>query len=187
MSSSTIDAYSELFNGIANAASTTSKNGLSNYKVQQDIKFATNKSSLKKLNKYGARTFEVTSRNSHKDISQWETYKKLTNILGVDGKGQITVIGELINSNGQHDKSAQFDSMRSSVLISKGSKRRHYAMKDVSEFTERNASTLKKLAPIKEAQLNKRKDILDSFNLSLIHICRCRRYAVCRSRWSPYH
>eukprot|EP00826_Nyctotherus_ovalis_P008030 TRINITY_DN12072_c0_g2_i1.p1 TRINITY_DN12072_c0_g2~~TRINITY_DN12072_c0_g2_i1.p1 ORF type:complete len:510 (+),score=105.61 TRINITY_DN12072_c0_g2_i1:61-1590(+) len=26
-----------------------------------------------------------------------------------------------------------------------------------------------------------------SFNLSLIHICRCRRYAVCRSRWSPYH
>eukprot|EP00826_Nyctotherus_ovalis_P058538 TRINITY_DN8052_c0_g1_i1.p2 TRINITY_DN8052_c0_g1~~TRINITY_DN8052_c0_g1_i1.p2 ORF type:complete len:125 (-),score=14.50 TRINITY_DN8052_c0_g1_i1:9-383(-) len=24
-------------------------------------------------------------------------------------------------------------------------------------------------------------------DLSLIHICRCRRYAVCRSRWSPYH
>ena len=23
--------------------------------------------------------------------------------------------------------------------------------------------------------------------LSLIHILRCRRYAVCRSRWSPYH
>eukprot|EP00826_Nyctotherus_ovalis_P031433 TRINITY_DN25122_c0_g1_i1.p1 TRINITY_DN25122_c0_g1~~TRINITY_DN25122_c0_g1_i1.p1 ORF type:complete len:151 (-),score=34.84 TRINITY_DN25122_c0_g1_i1:11-463(-) len=23
--------------------------------------------------------------------------------------------------------------------------------------------------------------------LSLIHICRCRRYAVCRSRWSPTH
>ena len=23
--------------------------------------------------------------------------------------------------------------------------------------------------------------------LSLIHIWRCRRYAVCRSRWSPYH
>eukprot|EP00826_Nyctotherus_ovalis_P029977 TRINITY_DN23789_c0_g1_i1.p1 TRINITY_DN23789_c0_g1~~TRINITY_DN23789_c0_g1_i1.p1 ORF type:complete len:102 (+),score=7.90 TRINITY_DN23789_c0_g1_i1:91-396(+) len=23
--------------------------------------------------------------------------------------------------------------------------------------------------------------------LSLIHICRCRRYAVCRSRWSPDH
>ena len=25
------------------------------------------------------------------------------------------------------------------------------------------------------------------FDLSLIHIWRCRRYAVCRSRWSPYH
>eukprot|EP00826_Nyctotherus_ovalis_P014385 TRINITY_DN14001_c0_g1_i8.p1 TRINITY_DN14001_c0_g1~~TRINITY_DN14001_c0_g1_i8.p1 ORF type:complete len:195 (+),score=31.14 TRINITY_DN14001_c0_g1_i8:177-761(+) len=25
------------------------------------------------------------------------------------------------------------------------------------------------------------------WDLSLIHICRCRRYAVCRSRWSPYH
>ena len=23
--------------------------------------------------------------------------------------------------------------------------------------------------------------------LSLIHICRCRRYYLCRSRWSPYH
>eukprot|EP00826_Nyctotherus_ovalis_P053421 TRINITY_DN6946_c0_g2_i5.p2 TRINITY_DN6946_c0_g2~~TRINITY_DN6946_c0_g2_i5.p2 ORF type:complete len:123 (+),score=27.63 TRINITY_DN6946_c0_g2_i5:88-456(+) len=29
--------------------------------------------------------------------------------------------------------------------------------------------------------------IADSEELSLIHICRCRRYAVCRSRWSPYH
>eukprot|EP00826_Nyctotherus_ovalis_P025078 TRINITY_DN19383_c0_g1_i1.p1 TRINITY_DN19383_c0_g1~~TRINITY_DN19383_c0_g1_i1.p1 ORF type:complete len:120 (+),score=24.65 TRINITY_DN19383_c0_g1_i1:241-600(+) len=27
----------------------------------------------------------------------------------------------------------------------------------------------------------------EEFSLSLIHICRCRRYAVCRSRWSPYH
>ena len=26
-----------------------------------------------------------------------------------------------------------------------------------------------------------------SLCLSLIHIWRCRRYAVCRSRWSPYH
>ena len=26
-----------------------------------------------------------------------------------------------------------------------------------------------------------------SQSLSLIHIWRCRRYAVCRSRWSPYH
>eukprot|EP00826_Nyctotherus_ovalis_P028475 TRINITY_DN22497_c0_g1_i2.p1 TRINITY_DN22497_c0_g1~~TRINITY_DN22497_c0_g1_i2.p1 ORF type:complete len:355 (-),score=79.66 TRINITY_DN22497_c0_g1_i2:8-1072(-) len=27
----------------------------------------------------------------------------------------------------------------------------------------------------------------NTIGLSLIHICRCRRYAVCRSRWSPYH
>ena len=27
----------------------------------------------------------------------------------------------------------------------------------------------------------------NSYYLSLIHIWRCRRYAVCRSRWSPYH
>ena len=28
---------------------------------------------------------------------------------------------------------------------------------------------------------------LQVMGLSLIHIWRCRRYAVCRSRWSPYH
>ena len=26
-----------------------------------------------------------------------------------------------------------------------------------------------------------------TYRLSLIHICRCRRYSLCRSRWSPYH
>ena len=29
--------------------------------------------------------------------------------------------------------------------------------------------------------------LVDPLWLSLIHIWRCRRYAVCRSRWSPYH
>ena len=29
--------------------------------------------------------------------------------------------------------------------------------------------------------------ILISKSLSLIHIWRCRRYSLCRSRWSPYH
>eukprot|EP00826_Nyctotherus_ovalis_P038018 TRINITY_DN3526_c0_g6_i1.p1 TRINITY_DN3526_c0_g6~~TRINITY_DN3526_c0_g6_i1.p1 ORF type:complete len:134 (+),score=24.31 TRINITY_DN3526_c0_g6_i1:25-402(+) len=33
----------------------------------------------------------------------------------------------------------------------------------------------------------KSKEIIAEVTLSLIHICRCRRYAVCRSRWSPYH
>eukprot|EP00826_Nyctotherus_ovalis_P004772 TRINITY_DN11053_c0_g2_i1.p1 TRINITY_DN11053_c0_g2~~TRINITY_DN11053_c0_g2_i1.p1 ORF type:complete len:127 (-),score=21.13 TRINITY_DN11053_c0_g2_i1:23-403(-) len=31
------------------------------------------------------------------------------------------------------------------------------------------------------------KHMYSALILSLIHICRCRRYAVCRSRWSPYH
>ena len=26
-----------------------------------------------------------------------------------------------------------------------------------------------------------------ALTLSLIHIWRCRRYSLCRSRWSPYH
>eukprot|EP00826_Nyctotherus_ovalis_P059849 TRINITY_DN8360_c0_g1_i2.p1 TRINITY_DN8360_c0_g1~~TRINITY_DN8360_c0_g1_i2.p1 ORF type:complete len:577 (-),score=159.04 TRINITY_DN8360_c0_g1_i2:49-1779(-) len=32
-----------------------------------------------------------------------------------------------------------------------------------------------------------KRGIIRHILLSLIHICRCRRYAVCRSRWSPYH
>eukprot|EP00826_Nyctotherus_ovalis_P059918 TRINITY_DN8374_c0_g1_i3.p2 TRINITY_DN8374_c0_g1~~TRINITY_DN8374_c0_g1_i3.p2 ORF type:complete len:187 (-),score=58.27 TRINITY_DN8374_c0_g1_i3:16-576(-) len=30
-------------------------------------------------------------------------------------------------------------------------------------------------------------DIASTYDLSLIHICRCRRSTLCRSRWSPYH
>ena len=38
-------------------------------------------------------------------------------------------------------------------------------------------------------QINAKHDWLQSafLGLSLIHICRCRRYSLCRSRWSPYH
>ena len=35
--------------------------------------------------------------------------------------------------------------------------------------------------------LNFTRLFLPIHGLSLIHIWRCRRYAVCRSRWSPYH
>ena len=31
------------------------------------------------------------------------------------------------------------------------------------------------------------KDIESAHKLSLIHIWRCRRSTLCRSRWSPYH
>jgi len=30
-------------------------------------------------------------------------------------------------------------------------------------------------------------EVMSTQKLSLIHICSCRRYAVCRSLWSPYH
>eukprot|EP00826_Nyctotherus_ovalis_P032816 TRINITY_DN26423_c0_g1_i1.p2 TRINITY_DN26423_c0_g1~~TRINITY_DN26423_c0_g1_i1.p2 ORF type:complete len:114 (+),score=34.83 TRINITY_DN26423_c0_g1_i1:75-416(+) len=35
--------------------------------------------------------------------------------------------------------------------------------------------------------MNEEETLDDQDKLSLIHICRCRRYAVCRSRWSPDH
>ena len=43
--------------------------------------------------------------------------------------------------------------------------------------------------PLKEVLrvATKEDDEREAQNLSLIHIWRCRRYAVCRSRWSPYH
>ena len=30
-------------------------------------------------------------------------------------------------------------------------------------------------------------ETINNYNLSLIHIWRCRRYSLCRCRWSPYH
>eukprot|EP00826_Nyctotherus_ovalis_P007716 TRINITY_DN11968_c0_g1_i2.p2 TRINITY_DN11968_c0_g1~~TRINITY_DN11968_c0_g1_i2.p2 ORF type:complete len:108 (-),score=22.32 TRINITY_DN11968_c0_g1_i2:20-343(-) len=47
---------------------------------------------------------------------------------------------------------------------------------------------LKHLQLNSEKEKNELKKIhSEVMELSLIHICRCRRYAVCRSRWSPYH
>ena len=45
------------------------------------------------------------------------------------------------------------------------------------------------LLPNLAKQLSKKDSIgsRHTFNLSLIHICRCRRRLRCRSRWSPYH
>ena len=34
---------------------------------------------------------------------------------------------------------------------------------------------------------NKGAIFVEELELSLIHICRCRRLLTCRSRWSPYH
>eukprot|EP00826_Nyctotherus_ovalis_P032237 TRINITY_DN26000_c0_g1_i1.p1 TRINITY_DN26000_c0_g1~~TRINITY_DN26000_c0_g1_i1.p1 ORF type:complete len:102 (-),score=17.88 TRINITY_DN26000_c0_g1_i1:9-314(-) len=55
-------------------------------------------------------------------------------------------------------------------------------------------SAIVKLAPslthgLRYIGVMRKRNANDNFilTLSLIHICRCRRYAVCRSRWSPYH
>eukprot|EP00826_Nyctotherus_ovalis_P019184 TRINITY_DN15869_c0_g1_i1.p1 TRINITY_DN15869_c0_g1~~TRINITY_DN15869_c0_g1_i1.p1 ORF type:complete len:175 (+),score=29.80 TRINITY_DN15869_c0_g1_i1:80-604(+) len=50
--------------------------------------------------------------------------------------------------------------------------------------SKESVEEVKSLANALELYLGKWDSIL---KLSLIHICRCRRYAVCRSRWSPYH
>eukprot|EP00826_Nyctotherus_ovalis_P009280 TRINITY_DN12444_c0_g1_i3.p1 TRINITY_DN12444_c0_g1~~TRINITY_DN12444_c0_g1_i3.p1 ORF type:complete len:192 (+),score=56.82 TRINITY_DN12444_c0_g1_i3:379-954(+) len=42
-----------------------------------------------------------------------------------------------------------------------------------------------KMAQIAVKRKLRYQGILAAMLLSLIHICRCRRYAVCRSRWSP--
>ena len=39
---------------------------------------------------------------------------------------------------------------------------------------------------LKIQQVTKDKNI-ETQDLTLIHISRCRRYALCRTRWSPYH
>eukprot|EP00826_Nyctotherus_ovalis_P021220 TRINITY_DN1680_c0_g1_i15.p2 TRINITY_DN1680_c0_g1~~TRINITY_DN1680_c0_g1_i15.p2 ORF type:complete len:110 (+),score=31.34 TRINITY_DN1680_c0_g1_i15:102-431(+) len=39
-----------------------------------------------------------------------------------------------------------------------------------------------------ESELDELKTMMRTwYKLSLIHICRCRRSTLCRSRWSPYH
>eukprot|EP00826_Nyctotherus_ovalis_P011519 TRINITY_DN12994_c0_g4_i1.p1 TRINITY_DN12994_c0_g4~~TRINITY_DN12994_c0_g4_i1.p1 ORF type:complete len:492 (+),score=122.37 TRINITY_DN12994_c0_g4_i1:1207-2682(+) len=50
-------------------------------------------------------------------------------------------------------------------------------------FNLKNAEHVRKKQKEKKEVFNSRQIYI----LSLIHICRCRRYAVCRSRWSPYH
>eukprot|EP00826_Nyctotherus_ovalis_P055801 TRINITY_DN7450_c0_g1_i1.p2 TRINITY_DN7450_c0_g1~~TRINITY_DN7450_c0_g1_i1.p2 ORF type:complete len:107 (+),score=9.19 TRINITY_DN7450_c0_g1_i1:306-626(+) len=53
---------------------------------------------------------------------------------------------------------------------------------DISKLSQSN-----KELPKDKSMSRSRDNLLIVKDLSLIHICRCRRYAVCRSRWSPYH
>eukprot|EP00826_Nyctotherus_ovalis_P029388 TRINITY_DN23214_c0_g2_i1.p2 TRINITY_DN23214_c0_g2~~TRINITY_DN23214_c0_g2_i1.p2 ORF type:complete len:177 (-),score=63.60 TRINITY_DN23214_c0_g2_i1:10-540(-) len=54
-----------------------------------------------------------------------------------------------------------------------------------SRIIDETETKMRELAADREKRLNRLRD--EVMSLSLIHICRCRRYAVCRSRWSPYH
>eukprot|EP00826_Nyctotherus_ovalis_P058177 TRINITY_DN7980_c0_g1_i6.p1 TRINITY_DN7980_c0_g1~~TRINITY_DN7980_c0_g1_i6.p1 ORF type:complete len:214 (+),score=33.67 TRINITY_DN7980_c0_g1_i6:198-839(+) len=58
--------------------------------------------------------------------------------------------------------------------------------KDREVVNEEQYNLIKDNDPVEEVPFDTLKLDNDS-DLSLIHICRCRRYAVCRSRWSPYH
>eukprot|EP00826_Nyctotherus_ovalis_P046572 TRINITY_DN5277_c0_g1_i6.p1 TRINITY_DN5277_c0_g1~~TRINITY_DN5277_c0_g1_i6.p1 ORF type:complete len:456 (-),score=75.07 TRINITY_DN5277_c0_g1_i6:20-1387(-) len=72
---------------------------------------------------------------------------------------------------------------------------RRIRLKKTSEIIELIFEETEKAIEIYERIIsNKEKNGRDNLimieeylKLSLIHICRCRRYAVCRSRWSPYH
>eukprot|EP00826_Nyctotherus_ovalis_P043861 TRINITY_DN4676_c0_g1_i2.p1 TRINITY_DN4676_c0_g1~~TRINITY_DN4676_c0_g1_i2.p1 ORF type:complete len:185 (-),score=75.36 TRINITY_DN4676_c0_g1_i2:15-569(-) len=55
-------------------------------------------------------------------------------------------------------------------------------MKNHPEIKELKASYIQWLL-----QTNQEAKAAEVKELSLIHICRCRRLLTCRSRWSPYH
>eukprot|EP00826_Nyctotherus_ovalis_P017190 TRINITY_DN15040_c0_g1_i6.p1 TRINITY_DN15040_c0_g1~~TRINITY_DN15040_c0_g1_i6.p1 ORF type:complete len:121 (+),score=32.35 TRINITY_DN15040_c0_g1_i6:510-872(+) len=61
-------------------------------------------------------------------------------------------------------------------------------LKSQKKFVSSLKERLENLMEYKETNILSKKMKLEmTLRLSLIHICRCRRYAVCRSRWSPYH
>ena len=68
----------------------------------------------------------------------------------------------------------------------------YYAMgeteQDVAKPFVGVVSTWNEAAPCNTALMRQAQSVKKGVKqyLSLIHISRCRRYAVCRSRWSPY-
>eukprot|EP00826_Nyctotherus_ovalis_P004355 TRINITY_DN10939_c0_g1_i2.p1 TRINITY_DN10939_c0_g1~~TRINITY_DN10939_c0_g1_i2.p1 ORF type:complete len:309 (-),score=70.44 TRINITY_DN10939_c0_g1_i2:16-942(-) len=69
------------------------------------------------------------------------------------------------------------------------SSKKRYIMSKANPFTLAGKSAEETLFQIDifEAERKEHTEEYLILTLSLIHICRCRRYAVCRSRWSPYH
>eukprot|EP00826_Nyctotherus_ovalis_P034838 TRINITY_DN2936_c0_g1_i2.p2 TRINITY_DN2936_c0_g1~~TRINITY_DN2936_c0_g1_i2.p2 ORF type:complete len:113 (+),score=17.18 TRINITY_DN2936_c0_g1_i2:82-420(+) len=70
----------------------------------------------------------------------------------------------------------------SSIKSSKEKQVDHSVQLDSGLLLDESAKTKKKLKFLSKEQLNEYIQ-----ELSLIHICRCRRIERCRSRWSPYH
>ena len=66
-------------------------------------------------------------------------------------------------------------------LVGSGKKQLKFSEVDIDKATEYAAEDADVTLRLYEI-LSQR--VLD---LSLIHICRCRRLLTCRSRWSPYH
>eukprot|EP00826_Nyctotherus_ovalis_P022213 TRINITY_DN17287_c0_g2_i2.p1 TRINITY_DN17287_c0_g2~~TRINITY_DN17287_c0_g2_i2.p1 ORF type:complete len:342 (-),score=52.68 TRINITY_DN17287_c0_g2_i2:22-1047(-) len=68
---------------------------------------------------------------------------------------------------------------------------RHSESSDIIKFTDKQLKQSEDFFSVVRAKVAQLENAIDkiqkSVSLSLIHICRCRRYAVCRSRWSPYH
>eukprot|EP00826_Nyctotherus_ovalis_P033362 TRINITY_DN2698_c0_g1_i20.p1 TRINITY_DN2698_c0_g1~~TRINITY_DN2698_c0_g1_i20.p1 ORF type:complete len:403 (+),score=87.87 TRINITY_DN2698_c0_g1_i20:298-1506(+) len=59
--------------------------------------------------------------------------------------------------------------------------------KDDPEIVSKLEEAVREREEYRQKYLTKVEELSKVKGLSLIHICRCRRYAVCRSRWSPYH
>eukprot|EP00826_Nyctotherus_ovalis_P003939 TRINITY_DN10818_c0_g1_i2.p1 TRINITY_DN10818_c0_g1~~TRINITY_DN10818_c0_g1_i2.p1 ORF type:complete len:110 (+),score=35.64 TRINITY_DN10818_c0_g1_i2:132-461(+) len=88
------------------------------------------------------------------------------------------LFAELISYLNAKDDSRSFEQRLSEIGFPIGQRiLEHCAMKRLTRFEDH----------VKVLQFISTKLWPLLFNLSLIHICRCRRYAVCRSRWSPYH
>eukprot|EP00826_Nyctotherus_ovalis_P022885 TRINITY_DN17665_c0_g1_i1.p1 TRINITY_DN17665_c0_g1~~TRINITY_DN17665_c0_g1_i1.p1 ORF type:complete len:215 (-),score=42.06 TRINITY_DN17665_c0_g1_i1:18-662(-) len=61
------------------------------------------------------------------------------------------------------------------------------AKKDIQSMSEATAELRKEAVKIWCPELSRQDVSPKAIDLSLIHICRCRRLLTCRSRWSPYH
>eukprot|EP00826_Nyctotherus_ovalis_P013537 TRINITY_DN13682_c0_g1_i5.p1 TRINITY_DN13682_c0_g1~~TRINITY_DN13682_c0_g1_i5.p1 ORF type:complete len:206 (-),score=47.46 TRINITY_DN13682_c0_g1_i5:11-628(-) len=98
------------------------------------------------------------------------------NAKRVHRKHNTAFNGSFVYENRAFETVDRQGSLQNSLIVREGSIRRNkrYQFHTTQRVKKKDKST---------SLLEQGKEQL----LSLIHICRCRRYAVCRSRWSPYH